>query len=119
VVIVLVAAAMAVGTGILALRGRASGGDKITAEPSAVLPASDPVPAPPALATATAPTVVLAPEASATLAAPATAASTGLPPKPVAKAPTAGTGATIAPTAPSATAPQAPLPTQLGDLKLH
>lgn len=119
VVFVLVATAMAVGTGILALRDRAHGGDKITAEPSAVLPAPDPVPAPAAIATASAPTVVLAPEASASPAACATAASTGLPPKPVAKAPAAGAASTIATAAPSATAPQAPLPTQLGDLKLH
>ncbi len=115
--VVIVIVAMAVGTGILALRGRASGVDKITAEPS-VLPASDPVPAPPPIATASAPTVVLAPEAPASPAACATAV-TGLPPKPVARVPTAGTAATIATAAPSATAPQAPLPTQLGDLKLH
>ena len=41
----------------VALRDRAHGGDKITAEPSAVLPAADPVPAPAAIATASAPTV--------------------------------------------------------------
>ncbi len=115
--VVIVIVAMAVGTGILALRARATGVDKITAEPSA-LPASDSVPAASASGAPSAQTVVLAPETSASPAACATAA-TGLPPKPVARVPTAATAMTTATAAASTTPPQAPLPTQLGDLKLH
>jgi eukaryotic-like serine/threonine-protein kinase len=109
-VVVLVAAAGVVGTGLVALRGHAVGTDKITAEPSAARTAADPVvPS----ANPSAPTVALAPESSASPLSSAVAPPAPAPTKPVAKVPGAAT------TAATATTPPAPLPTQLGDLKLH
>jgi hypothetical protein len=109
-VVVLVAAAGVVGTGLVALRGHAVGTDKITAEPSAARTAADPVvPS----ANPSAPSVVLAPESSASPLSSAVDPPAPAPTKPVAKVPVAAT------TAATATTPPAPLPTQLGDLKLH
>jgi serine/threonine-protein kinase len=110
IVMVLVATAIAVGTGVVALRGHRRGNGTITGEPSATQPPFDPmVPS----ATPPAETIVLSPETSA---APPSSATVAPPPtvlpKSVAKTPV------VATTTATATAP-APLPTQLGDLKLH
>ncbi len=113
VVVALVAAAAAVSTGALFLRGRAPAA--ITADPGVTAPVATAIPT--AASTASAATsigaVELAPEASAR---PLAAASAAPVLKPVVRTPIA---ASAAPTASAPAAPQAPLPTQLGDLKLH
>jgi eukaryotic-like serine/threonine-protein kinase len=118
-VIVAVAAAIAAGAGFVALRGHSPASPPIQPEPSAAAlppPASAPVP-PPASAAPSSQTVLVAPEESPLLA-PPLPSSSAAPPAHV--APTAKSGPHVA-TPPPATAanPNAALPTQLGDLKLH
>ncbi len=111
-IVALVATAMALSTGIVVLRGRTPTASKITAEPAVALPVADPVPvAAPTACAAT--TVELAPEASAHPIASAPTVS----PRPVARP--AATAPSATPAASATATPQAPLPTQLGDLKLH
>jgi serine/threonine protein kinase len=117
IVIALVATAVAVGTGVFALRGHPSAAGKITADPSA-LPAEPVTTAPQGSgAAASSATVVLAPESPPTVPPPASA------PPAASIAPVLPRPTTHAPVTPpattTATTPQAPLPSQLGDLKLH
>jgi len=122
VVTALVAAAAAVSTGALFLRGRAPAASAITADPGVMAPVATAIPGAASTASAAASTasaaasigtVELAPEASARPLASAPAAPL---PRPVVRVPVAASATT---TASAPATPQAPLPTQLGDLKLH
>lgn len=120
VVIVAVAAAIAAGAGFVALRAHSPASPPIQPEPSAAAlppPASAPVAPPPPSAAPSSQAVLVAPEESplpATSAAPAAHAAPTAKPGPHVAAPPPPPG-----TATATTAPNAALPTQLGDLKLH
>jgi serine/threonine protein kinase len=117
IVIALLALAAAASTGIVALRGRTTA-TKITAEPAVAGPVADPVPVdPPAASGATSTAAVeLAPEASTH---PLASAATVVPARPVTRPPLTAAAPSATVTTGATTTPQAPLPTQLGDLKLH
>ena len=115
ILVALVATAVAVGTGVFALRGRPSSADRVSAGPSAGLPPAESIAIAPPVACAArldpVPPVVLVPESSAA----PLASHPGSPTKPAPRA--SATAPT--PSTTTATTSQAPLPTQLGDLKLH
>jgi serine/threonine protein kinase len=116
VAVVLVAAAAA-STGLVALRRHPTAGEPITSEPSAAARGADPVVLAPPAPGPSLGAVGLSPEPSANPS-PSAPASSAPPPRPSPRA-TATPATTAATTATTAVPPQAPLPTQLGDLKLH
>jgi eukaryotic-like serine/threonine-protein kinase len=115
VAVAAVAVAIAAGAGFVALRGHSASSPPIQPEPSAAVlppPASTPVAPVSPSAAPSSQAVLVAPEESPL---PVASAASSVHP-----APTAKPGPHVAAPPPStATAPNAPLPTQLGDLKLH